>query len=151
MAIVPIFSSCDDRACADENRNDRHTPVMMVTGFVNVDKPQCHMYMVLWSGRSYGSSCFPSCSSRFGNSVFLVDHNTSGRSYGFPCFPSCSSRFWNFVFLVDHNTQYSCKGVEISRIPFFGRGCASFHSTVPPRCSTQQSPPLTSPPLLESH
>ena len=32
--------------------------------------------MVLWSGRSYGSSCFPSCSSRFWNFVFLVDHNT---------------------------------------------------------------------------
>ena len=37
MAIVPIFPSCDDRACADENGNDRHTPVLMFTGFVNVD------------------------------------------------------------------------------------------------------------------
>ena len=32
--------------------------------------------MVLWSGRSCCSSCFPSWSSRFWNIVFLVDHNT---------------------------------------------------------------------------
>ena len=34
------------------------------------------LYMVLWSGRSCGFSCPPSCSSRFWNFVFLVDHNT---------------------------------------------------------------------------
>ena len=35
----------------------------------------------------------------------------SGRSYGFSCFPSCSSRFWNFVFLVDHNTHTSSRSM----------------------------------------
>ena len=38
MAIVTGFESCDDRACADIFCDDRHTPVLINTGVVNLEK-----------------------------------------------------------------------------------------------------------------
>ena len=82
------------------NREYQHTAIDPFNKRSNIETKK---YMVLWSGRSYGSSCSPSCSSRSWNFVFLVDHNTHTRT--------CTSRFLG---VLDSETVFRLGGAGFS-------------------------------------